>query len=136
MTSLQTHPSYLQFCHCSTSAPKIPYLLNPNSILLSQNLLFSGKTRVLSSSFEGKDELCYVCCFCKTNSEVENVSLQIQEEIVIETETETEIGRPPLNINLTIILAEGVRAGVKTASIACVGSDVPTYTFNVGIWRS
>ncbi|GMP77663.1 hypothetical protein CsSME_00033859 [Camellia sinensis var. sinensis] len=95
MASLQTHPNYLQFCRCSSSASKIPYLPNPNSIPLSRNLLFSGKTRVLSSSFGGKDGLCSVCCFCKRNSEVENVSIQVQEK--------TE--RPPFDINLAVILA-------------------------------
>ncbi|KAL7203346.1 hypothetical protein ACSBR2_016605 [Camellia fascicularis] len=67
----------------------------------SQNLLFSRKTRVLSSSFEGKDGLYSAYCFCKTNSEVENVSLQIREETEIKAETK----RPPFNINLAVILA-------------------------------
>ncbi|PSS24038.1 Feruloyl esterase A precursor [Actinidia chinensis var. chinensis] len=97
MASLQTLQNFLQFCHCLSSTPKLPHLQSPNLIPLSRNLLFSGKIRASSASIEERNRFCSTCCFCKTKSEVENVSIQVQEE--------NQIERPQFDINLAVILA-------------------------------
>ena len=97
MASLQTLQNLLQFCHCFRSTPKLPHLQSPNLIPLSRNWLFSGKIRISGASIEERSRFCSTCCFCKTKSEVENVSIQVQEE--------NQIERPQFDINLAVILA-------------------------------
>ncbi|KAL6971175.1 hypothetical protein U1Q18_030855, partial [Sarracenia purpurea var. burkii] len=97
MASLQTNQNFLQFCHCSSSIPKLLCRQNFNSIPLPRNLLFPGKSRVLNSSVGSRNGLCSICCLGKTNSEAEKVSFQIHDQ--------NEGERPPFDINLAVVLA-------------------------------
>ncbi|XP_062166695.1 uncharacterized protein LOC133872999 isoform X2 [Alnus glutinosa] len=85
-----------QFHHCLASiSPKLPYLRNP-SFSRQFPASFPGKVRVFTfrEKFEGRGGVYSVCCFCKTGSEIERVSVQ-----------EEENERPLFDINLGVILA-------------------------------
>ncbi|XP_052189156.1 uncharacterized protein LOC127799286 [Diospyros lotus] len=98
MASLQTHQSHLQFCRCLLSSRKpSPHSRTVCFFPLSRKLIFPGKIGVSGSSVGGRNGVCSTCCPCKTNSEVENVSIQVQEEY--------RTDRPPFDVNLAVILA-------------------------------
>uniref|UniRef100_A0A2N9EM08 Uncharacterized protein n=1 Tax=Fagus sylvatica TaxID=28930 RepID=A0A2N9EM08_FAGSY len=87
---------HLQFHHCVSSSlsPNLPYLQHPN-LSWRFPVHFPGKVRVLTfrKKFRGRNGVHYsVCCFRKTGSEIEQVSVDDNE-------------RPPFDINLAVILA-------------------------------
>ncbi|KAF5465816.1 hypothetical protein F2P56_015788 [Juglans regia] len=88
--------THLQFHHCvSTLSPKLSFVRNPK-FLRCFPAPFPRKVRVftLREKFRGREGVYSVCCFCKTGSEIERVSVQ-----------EEENERPPFDINLAVILA-------------------------------
>ncbi|KAE8076164.1 hypothetical protein FH972_014829 [Carpinus fangiana] len=88
--------THFQFHHCLTSiSSKLPYLRKP-SFSHWLPAPFPGKVRVFTfrEKFGGRGGVCSVCCFCKTGSEVERVSVQ-----------EEKNERPPFDINLAVIFA-------------------------------
>ncbi|KAG2727738.1 hypothetical protein I3760_01G171800 [Carya illinoinensis] len=88
--------THLQFHHCvSTLSPKLSFVRNPK-LLWWFPAPFPRKVRVftLREKFRGREGVYSVCCFCKTGSEIERVSVQ-----------EEENERPPFDINFAVILA-------------------------------
>ncbi|KAK9991632.1 hypothetical protein SO802_026617 [Lithocarpus litseifolius] len=94
MATATATATHLQSHHCVS--PKFPFLRNPN--LTPRFLsLFPRKVRVLTfrEKFRGRDRVYYsVCCFRKSNSEIETISVD-----------ENENERPPFDHNLAVVLA-------------------------------
>ncbi|KAJ4967692.1 hypothetical protein NE237_014393 [Protea cynaroides] len=89
-------PAYSLQCFCSPSVKLLLKLRNRSSTSLAK-VFFTGvaeEVRVSKLNRGGTDGKNSVCCFCKSNSEVE-----------LESSVEEESEGPPFDINLAVVLA-------------------------------
>lgn len=102
-TNMLQHTQLLHHLHnLSSSSPKLNHL--PNARRMRSNSSCYRGIRVFRSGYGGRDGVVY-CCLCKTNSEIENVSVQEDKMDKKEEETVKKQQRPPFDINLAVILA-------------------------------